>query len=155
MLASGSAVIQASVEKIFEFVIDPNEYPKADTKITKMEVVERDIKEMRISTRGYVRFPFLQSSLMLRVKLHPYERIEIESEPGSVSFPGSLVLDQFKAEFLFEKTEAGIRTTHVEHYVTKDSFLGRLADRLGASWLKQHMEEIEMLRLKRLVEAQV
>ena len=27
MLASGSAVIQASVEKIFEFVIDPNERP--------------------------------------------------------------------------------------------------------------------------------
>ena len=152
MITSGTAVINAPVEKIWEFVLDPNAYPKADTKITKWEIQERNENEMRSRTVGFLRWPFLRGAMVIRHRMKPYEHIEIESEPGSGSFPASLALEQFRAEFIFEKEGDTVKVTHVESYETKDNLFGRLAERLTGDWLKQHMQE-EMQRLKELVES--
>ena len=152
MIVSGTAVINAPVEKIWEFVLDPNGYPKADTKIIKWEILERSDTEMLSSGVGFLRWRFLRGRAVLRHRLKPYEHMDFAWEPGSAGFPASLALEQFRAEFIFEKEGDAIKVTHVENYETKDNFFGRLAERLTGDWLKQHMQE-EMRRLKELLES--
>jgi len=152
MEATGSIVAKVSPERAFEFVLDTESYLRVDTRITAMNILWREEGLIVLSVRSYIRYPLLETHFILRVHLSPYQRIVMETEPGSMSFPGSLFLEQLRAEFLFEQTYGGVKIVHKEHYVTKDTLLGRLMERRGQDWLRQHMEDVKMPRLKERLE---
>jgi hypothetical protein len=149
MLATGIVVVQTPVQAAYDFVLDPARYPQADTKITRMRTLWRDGDELMFSIGLYLWSSLLESNLIVRARLQP-QGIRLQSE--SISFPASMAVREFKAEFQFEATESGTLVRHTESYVTKDAPLGRLLERRGDEWLKHHMEQIKMPRLKTLLE---
>jgi len=151
--ASESIVVNAPVERIIEFVTDPVRYPKADTKILKLTMLEQRGNEARVRARGYLRSRLLQGALTLRIKVQGQERIDIDTEPGSISFPTRLALEDFVGEFTFQATPKGVRVTHTEDQRFRNTPLGRLADRISGRWLREHLANEEMPRLKAIVES--
>lgn len=152
MNAVAAIVAKVSPKRAFEFVLHAEEYLAVETRITAMNVLWRDTNSLVLGIRGYVRYPLLETGCVIRATLSPYERIEIESEPGSLSLPGSLYVERFRAEFRFEPLLGGVRITYAEDCVMKPTRLGRLMERLGTNWLRKHVEEVTMPRLKQRLE---
>lgn len=154
MRATGSVVVDAPLQRIVDFILDPHGYPQADDKIVRIDILEsRDDGVIRQRVRGRMRWRPLGSTLRMRVVPRLPERIDITTEPGSIGFPASLALRDFTGEFLFEPVDGGIRVTHTEDQAFKPTLAGRVAERLVSSWLRRHIAEREMPALKRLVEA--
>ena len=150
MKASGSVVINAPLDAIVEFILDPKGYPQADTKILKQEVLERTGDTILVRTTGYMKWPFLRGSNVLRITLKLPERIDIEAV--SFDFPANLMQDAFVGSFEFEPVDGGVRVTHVEDFRLKGLGARRI-ERAFGPWLERHLNDEEMPGLKRLVEA--
>ena len=152
MNAAATIVAKVSPKPAFEFVLDADEYLAVETRITAMHVLRRDTNSVVLGIRSYVRYPLLETGCVIRATLSPYERIEIELEPGTLSLPGSLFVDRLRVEFRFEALPEGVRITYAEDCVMKPTRLGRLMERLGTNWLREHVEEVTMPRLKQRLE---
>ena len=152
MRVTDSIVINASAERVFKLATDPLLCQHADMRLTAMEVLSRTADEVLVKIRGYALAPLLESTLIVHIRLHPYDRIQVESEPGSISLPGRLAFDRFSAECRFEELGLQTKLTRVESYGTKSNPLGRLVERRGEEWLRRHLREITLPRLKRLME---
>jgi hypothetical protein len=152
-MATASILVKAPVDRIIEFITDPEGYPKADTKILELTMLEQGENEARVRARGYLRSRMLQGSMTLHMRIRGTERIDIEAEPGSLDFPTRLALESFVANFTFEPADGGIIVSHTEDYRYRDTPLGRLARRASERWLGKHLEHEEMPRLKAIVES--
>lgn len=153
MRAVGSVVVDAPAAAIVEFVLDPTGYPQADTKIRRIDILDRRDGVILQRVRGCMRWRVLGSSLRMEVRPHGAERIDIEALPGTISFPARLALAGFHGEFTFEPVEGGVLVTHVEEQRFRPNLAGRIAERLCAGWLQHHLAAEEMPALKRIVEA--
>lgn len=152
MNAVATTVAKVSPKRAFALILNAEEYLAVETRIIAMEVLWRDMSKVVLSIRGYVRYPLLETVCVLTATLSPYERIEIELEPGSLSLPGSLCVERLRAEFRFEPLPGGVKITYAEDCVMKQTRLGRLMERLGTNWLRRHVEEVTMPRLKQRLE---
>ncbi len=150
MKATGTVVVNASLDAIVEFILDPNGYPQADTKILKQEVLERTGDTILVRTTGYMKWPLLRGSNVLKITLKLPERIDIEAV--SFDFPANLMQEAFVGSFEFEPVEGGIRVSHTEDFRLKGPGSKRI-ERAFGPWLEQHLNDEEMPGLKRLVEA--
>jgi carbon monoxide dehydrogenase subunit G len=154
MKATGSIVIDAPVERIWEFVLDPERYAQADTKILKAELTDRREGELVMRTTGYMRWRVFRGQNELRVTLRPHQQIDFDTVPGSLKFPATFLQERFHASFTFEQAPGGTRVTHIEEVVFKPNPTGRMLERLFSAWLTTHLRDVEMPRLKELVEAE-
>ena len=153
MRAVGSVVVDAPVARIVDFVLDPVGYPKADTKILRIDILERRDGEILQRVRGCMRWRALGSTLRMVVRPQGADRIDIDALPDSISFPARMALAGFHGEFTFEPVAGGVRVTHVEEQRFRPNLPGRIAERLCAGWLQRHLADEEMPALKRIVES--
>ncbi|MDZ4278038.1 MAG: hypothetical protein U1B78_02750 [Dehalococcoidia bacterium] len=156
MRVTGSVVVDRPRPEVFALLLDPVVLSSADTRITDLEVLTRNETEMRLKARAYIVSPILESTALLRVRLHSCDSIVVESERGTISFPARLVLSGVRTECRLEDTGASFpgrtKVTRAETYVTNDSLLGRLLERRAEGWLTRHLHENVLPRLKQLLE---
>ncbi len=147
--AEKSVDILKSPEEILAWVLDLDQYRRADQKITKvlerpaLDAEGRGIARYRGRLRG-IPTPVDTNS----VTLDGRERLTFEGAPGVwtrrlVDFTGT-----------FECTPNGDGLTtlrHTETFTFHPRFVDRLADRVLGHWLQQEIE-VEVRRLKELIE---
>ena len=143
----GTQVIRRSAKDIFDFILDLEQYRKADTKIDRVYSVqwESDSAEIRYSGR----FRGLSTPAVRQViTIDRYRRIDVRSKPGTLAH----LFAPFHGLFILE--ELGDGTTKVFHREAIDSPapIKWLIEPLLRRWLEEDTPA-EMVRLKRLLEA--
>ena len=127
-------------DEVFDFVLDPAQYTKADTKIvwvTKLADTD-DGMIAREDGKFLGRFP---GSVITRYRWEKPTRIDVTLEHG--------VPEQLHAWFEIEPVDGGTRIHHVETLHMGHGPLGWIYDAVAARWFSQsvHQEVAEIVRL--------
>src|SRR5215212_7115479 len=140
----GEAFIQGvTARDVFDFVLDPAQYTKADTKmiwVTKLADTE-DGMIAREDGRFLGRF---RGSVITRYRWHAPSHIDVTLEHG---VPRAL-----HAWFEIEPTDNGARLRHVETMDFGHGVFGRLYDTVARRWFARGVEQ-EVREIARLLEA--
>jgi ribosome-associated toxin RatA of RatAB toxin-antitoxin module len=143
MRGEGTAVIQGvTPEQVFDFVLDPAQYRKADTKIVWVEKIA-DTPDGMIA-REVGRFLGLKGSVVTRYAWVPHKRIEVSLVHGQ--------LRSLHAFFEIEPVEGGTSIHHVEELEMGLGPAGRLMDLAFGRWLADSVRK-EVDEIKRLMES--
>jgi hypothetical protein len=140
----GSAVVDASANDVFEFVLDLERYREADHKIGRVGTIERDGNTGTAEFWGRIRglpgprgvFPFTMTSSRLKFRT-------------PVAGPARWFLN-FQGSFDCTEVEGGTSVTHREVFEFKRPWRW-LAEPFLRRWLERDTVE-EMVRFKPLVE---
>ena len=130
-------------DEVFDFVLDPAQYTKADTKmvwVTKLADTE-DGMIAREDGKFLGRFP---GSVITRYRWTRPTWIDVTLEHG--------VPEQLHAWFEIEAVEGGTRIRHVETLHMGHGPLGWLYDRVGGKWFTESVPQ-EVAEIARLLEA--
>jgi hypothetical protein len=143
----GTQVIERPAKDIYEFVLDPEQYKKADLKIGTVHSVTWNGGQAEIHYSG--RFRGLPTpSVRQIITVQPYRRIDVRSMPGTVAH----FMSRFHGTFTFEELGNGVtRFFHREELVFRPP-LKWFVEPLLRSWLENDTPQ-EVLRLKALLEA--
>lgn len=139
----GEAVIAGvTPQEVFDFVVDPAQYTKADTKmiwVTKLGDTP-DGMIAREDGRFLGRF---RGSVITRYRWAPPNRIDVTLEHG--------VPERLHAWFEIDDTTRGTRLRHVEEMEMGHGPLGRLYDVIARRWFAEAVrkEVAEIARLLR------
>lgn len=139
----GEAIIKgADPQEVFDFVLDPAQYTKADTKIVWVTKLGDTPDGMIAREDGKFlgRFP---GSVVTRYRWEPPNRIDVTLEHG---IPRTL-----HAWFEIEAADGGTRIHHVETMDLGPPF-GWLYDAVAASWFARSVQQ-EVAEIARLMEA--
>lgn len=140
----GTALVRGvTPDEVFDFVLDPAQYTKADTKmvwVTKLADTP-DGMLAREDGRFLGRFP---GSVITRYRWDRPTSIDVTLEHG---VPRAL-----HAWFEIEEVDAGTRLRHVEEMDFGHGPLGMLYDLVGRSWFEQSVAK-EVAEIARLLEA--
>ena len=140
----GTAVVPGvSPEDVFDFVLDPEQYTKADTKIvwvTKLADVPGGMLA-REDGKFLGRFP---GSVVTRYQWTRPTRIDVTLEHG---VPRSL-----HAWFEIEPVDGGTRLHHVEELDLGHGVLGVVHDAVSRGWYARSVER-EVAEIARLLQA--
>jgi hypothetical protein len=140
----GTAVVPGvTPDEVFDFVLDPAQYTKADTKIvwvTKLADVPGGMLA-REDGKFLGRFP---GSVVTRYRWTRPTNIDVTLEHG---VPRSL-----HAWFDIEQTDGGTRIHHVEELDIGHGALGFVHDAVARSWYARSVEH-EVAEIARLLEA--
>ncbi|HLI73527.1 MAG TPA: SRPBCC family protein [Acidimicrobiales bacterium] len=140
----GTAVVRGvTPEEVFDFVLDPAQYTKADTKIvwvTKLADLP-DGMVAREDGKFLGRFP---GSVITRYRWTRPTSIDVTLEHG---VPRSL-----HAWFEIAATDDGTRVHHVEELDLGHGPLGMLHDVLARAWFARSVQQ-EVAEIARLLEA--
>jgi len=143
----GTQRIRRSAKDIYDFILDLEQYRKADTKIGHVYSVQWSGSSAEICYGGRFR-GFPTPAVRQIITVEPYRRIDVRSKPGTFA--------HFVAPFhgLFVLEELGDGTTKVFHREALDAPVPVkwLVEPLLRRWLEQDTPA-EMVRLKRLLEA--
>lgn len=142
----GTETIQGVTPKeVFEFVMDPATYTKADTKILWVhKVVDTDDGMIAIE-EGKAILPFLKGSVVTRYRWSPdYRRIDVTLVHG--------FLKSLHAWFEIEAVEGGTKVRHVEEFEPAGGPLAWIQTLLVGPWLARSVGQ-EVREIKRLLEA--
>jgi hypothetical protein len=132
-------------EEVFDFVLDPAQYTKADTKIiwvTKLGDTEDGMIAREDGT--FLGQKFLKGAVITRYRWQRPNRIDVTLEHG---MPRAL-----HAWFEIEPVNGGTQIRHVEEYDFGLGPIGRLHDVLIQRWWQRSVEQ-EVREIKRLLEA--
>ena len=130
-------------QEVFDFVLDPAQYTKADTKIvwvTKLGDTE-DGMIAREDGKFLGRFP---GSVITRYRWDPPRRINVTLEHG--------VPERLHAWFEIDEVDGGTRLHHVEELEFGHGVLGRLYDLAARTWFRESVRQ-EVAEIRRLLEA--
>jgi hypothetical protein len=140
----GTATIRGvSPQDTFDFVLDPEQYTKADTKmvwVTKLADTDNGMIA-REEGRFLGRFP---GSVVTRYTWRAPNRLDVTLEHG---MPRAL-----HAWFEIDEVEGGTRLRHVETMDFGHGVLGRLYDLAARRWFARAVEQ-EVHEIARLLEA--
>jgi Polyketide cyclase / dehydrase and lipid transport len=140
----GTAVARGvTPQEVFDFVLDPAQYTKADTKmvwVTKLGDTP-DGMIAREDGRFLGRFP---GSVVTRYRWEAPHRIDVTLEHG--------VPRRLHAWFEIGEVEGGTRIHHVEEMDLGRGPLGWLFDRVGGQWFADSVRQ-EVDEIARLLEA--
>ncbi len=140
----GTVVIQGvTPDDVFDFVLDPAQYTKADTKMIWVDKLADTPDGMIARERGRFMGRF-RGSVITRYRWNRPTAIDVTLEHG---VPRSL-----HAWFEIEATEGGTRVRHVEEIDMGRGVLGRLHDAMARSWFAGSVER-EVAEIARLLEA--
>jgi Polyketide cyclase / dehydrase and lipid transport len=140
----GTAVARGvTPQEVFDFVLDPAQYTKADTKmvwVTKLGDTP-DGMIAREDGKFLGRFP---GSVVTRYRWEAPHRIDVTLEHG--------VPRRLHAWFEIDAVEGGTRIHHVEEMELGRGPLGWLYDRVGGQWFANSVRQ-EVDEIARLLEA--
>jgi hypothetical protein len=128
-------------QEVFDFVLDPAQYTKADTKIvwvTKLADTD-DGMVAREDGRFLGRFP---GSVITRYRWLAPERIDVTLEHG--------VPHMLHAWFEIDEAPGGTRLRHVESMEFGHGLWGRLYDLIAGRWFARSVER-EVAEIARLM----
>jgi hypothetical protein len=140
----GTAVVRGvTPQEVFDFVLDPAQYTKADTKIVWVTKLGDTPDGMIAREDGKFlgRFP---GSVITRYRWEPPTRIDVTLEHG--------VPEKLHAWFEIDEVEGGTRIHHVETLEFGHGFLGRLYDLAAGKWFADSVRQ-EVAEIARLLEA--
>ncbi len=143
----GTQSIHCPAKDIYEFVLDPEKYKRADLKIGTVYSVSWRGDQAEIHYSG--RFRGLTTPAVRQIiSVEPYRRIDVRSKPGTFAH----FMSRFHGLFTFEELGNGVtRVFHREELVFRPP-LSWIIEPLLRSWLENDTRE-EVLRLKMLLEA--
>ena len=140
----GTAVARGvTAQEAFDFVLDPAQYTKADTKmvwVTKLADTP-DGMLAREDGKFMGRFP---GSVITRYRWEPPNRIDVTLEHG--------VPAMLHAWFEIDEVDGGTRIHHVEEMDLGHGVLGKLYDLAAGKWFSDSVHK-EVNEIARLLEA--
>jgi hypothetical protein len=140
----GEAFVRGvTADEVFDFVLDPAQYTKADTKmvwVTKLADTS-DGMIAREDGRFLGRFP---GSVITRYRWTRPTSIDVTLEHG--------VPERLHAWFEIEDVDGGARIRHVEELEFGHGVLGKLYDLVGGRWFSESVPK-EVAEIARLLEA--
>jgi len=140
----GTAVIRGvTPQEVFDFVLDPAMYTKADTKIVWVTKLG-DIPNGMIAREDGKFLGRFEGSVITRYVWEPPHSIDVTLEHGA---PKSM-----HAWFEIEAVDGGTRMRHVEEIDMGRGLLGRLHDLVARSWFEAGVRQ-EVSEIQRLMEA--
>lgn len=142
----GTAVIEGvTPQEVFEFVMDPAQYGKADTKVIDVRKIA-DTPDGMIAIEDGKFLGLLRGSVVTRYTWRPdYSEIRVSLVHG--------LLKSVNAFFEIEAVEGGTQVHHVEEIEMAGGPLGRLLEVVvGQAWLERSVPQ-EVKEIKRLLEA--
>jgi len=132
-----------TADEVFDFVLDPAQYTRADTKmiwVTKLGDTP-DGMIAREDGRFLGRF---KGSVVTRYRWDRPRRIDVTLEHG--------VPQRLHAWFDVEDVDGGARIHHVEEMDMGRGLLGRLYDLVGGRWFARAVDK-EVAEIRRLMES--
>jgi Polyketide cyclase / dehydrase and lipid transport len=140
----GQAVVRGvSPDDIFDFVLDPAQYTRADTKmvwVTKLA----DTPDGMVAREDGKFLGLFRGSVITRYRWQRPTHIDVTLEHG--------VPRRLHAWFEIEPVEGGARVRHVEELDLGHGPLGWLHDAVARSWFARSVEA-EVAEIARLLEA--
>jgi hypothetical protein len=140
----GSTVVRGvTAGDVFDFVLDPVQYLKADTKLRAV-VKLADTEDGQIAREDGTFLGFAHGSVVTRYRWTRPSRIDVTLEHG---MPRGM-----HNWFEIEPAAEGARVTHVEELELGWGPLGAVHDLLVRGWWQRSVER-EVAEIKRLLEA--
>lgn len=136
-------VAGVSAQEVFDFVLDPAQYTKADTKmiwVTKLADTT-DGMIAREDGRFLGRF---KGSVVTRYRWTAPHHIDVQLVHG--------IPDRVHAWFEIDERDGGTHLRHVEEMEFGHGPLGALYDRVGGNWFAEQVAQ-EVREIARLLEA--
>lgn len=131
-------------DEVFDFVMDPTSYTKADTKIIWVTKLA-DTEDGMIGLEEGKFFGFLKGEVVTRYRWPPdHSRIEVTLISG--------LLKSLNAWFEIEEVEGGTKVRHVEQMEMAFGPAGKLLEIAARKWLADGVRQ-EVTEIKRLMEA--
>jgi hypothetical protein len=133
-----------TLKEVFDFVLDPAQYTKADTKIVWVTKLA-DTEDGMIGLEEGKFMGFGSGSVVTRYRWTPdYRSIDVTLVNG--------LLKSLHAWFELEEVDGGVRIRHVEEMEMAFGPLGKLLETIAAKWLADSVRQ-EVAEIKRLMEA--
>jgi uncharacterized protein YbjT (DUF2867 family) len=142
----GEAVIHRPPEAVLEFVLDVDQYRKADLKVGPVRWVQRDGERGLVKHGGRL-LGIPTPPVTLSFELTPYSRLDFEGK--AVPWP----MRGFSGFFICDPSPDGTKVVHRECFIF-GPISGRLFKLVFRPWLSRDTPA-EVLRMKRLLESQV
>ena len=140
----GTAIVRGvTPQEVFDFVLDPAQYTKADTKmvwVTKLADLENGMIA-REDGKFLGRFP---GSVITRYRWDPPRSIDVTLEHG--------VPEGLHAWFEIDEVEGGTQLRHVEELEFGHGVFGMLYDLAARKWFSESVRQ-EVAEIRRLLEA--
>ena len=139
-----TAVIEGvTPQEVFDFVLDPAQYTKADTKIIWVTKLG-DTPDGMIAREDGKFLGKFRGSVITRYRWEPPHKIDVRLEFGIPRY--------LHAWFEIEEVDGGTRMRHVEEMELGRGPLGWLYDLAARRWWEQAVRQ-EVAEIKRLMEA--
>jgi len=142
-----SIVIEAPVEKVFDFVTDVDNFVKTQPPETETTVLSRDKGPDRVGSKAKVRAK--AGGQVWEVEM---EVTELVKNKRRVMRQKSGALKKMEATDLFEPTEKGTKLTSILEYELPYSLIGKVVDKLKVSKDIEKSLDYSMKKTKELVE---
>ena len=140
----GTAVVHGvTPEEVFDFVLDPAQYTKADTKMVWVTKIA-DTADGMVAREDGKFLGLFPGSVVTRYRWHRPTHIDVTLEHG---VPRSL-----HAWFEIDAVPGGTRVRHVEEIDMGHGPLGWIHDAVAGSWFARSVER-EVAEIARLLEA--
>ncbi|MGH9185930.1 MAG: SRPBCC family protein [Acidimicrobiales bacterium] len=140
----GTAFVRGvTAQDVFDFVLDPAQYRKADTKIVWVTKLADTPGGMIAREDGKFLGRF-RGSVVTRYRWEPPHRIDVTLEHG--------VPERLHAWFEIHDADGGARLHHVEEMHFGHALAGRLYDVVARRWFARAVEQ-EVREIARLLEA--
>jgi polyketide cyclase/dehydrase/lipid transport protein len=140
----GSVMIEGvTAQEVFDFVLDPAQYRKADTKVLDVTKLASTRDGMLAREDGLFLGRF-RGSIITQYRWQPPERIDVTVVHG---IPESL-----HAWFNIDETECGTRLEHVEEMTMGHGPFGVVYDWIARAWFEAAVEQ-EVAEIARLMRA--
>ena len=140
----GTAVVRGvTPQEVFDFVLDPSQYTKADTKMIWVTKLADTANGMIAREEGRFMGRF-RGSVVTRYQWDAPRRIDVTLEHG--------VPQQMHAWFDIDEVAAGTRLHHVEEMDMGRGLVGRLYDAVAGRWFAGAVTR-EVAEIARLMEA--
>jgi hypothetical protein len=141
---AGSVVIEGvTAQEVFDFVLDPAQYRKADTKIIDVTKLAATADGMLAREDGVFLGRF-RGSIITRYCWDVPRRIDVTLVHG--------IPESVHAWFDIEETEQGTRLEHVEEMRMGHGLLGVVYDWIARRWFASAVEQ-EVAEIARLMRA--
>lgn len=132
-------------QEVYDFVLDPSQYIKADTKIIWVTKLADTADGMIAKEEGtFLGQKWLRGSVITKYVWDPPHSIDVKLVHG---FPRSI-----HAWFEITAVEGGTRIRHVEELDMGHGLLGLLHDLIARQWFADSVRK-EVSEIKRLMEA--
>jgi hypothetical protein len=132
-----------TAQEVFDFVLDPAQYSKADTKVLGVTKLA-DTPEGMLAREDGLFLGRFRGSVVTRYRWHVPDRIDVTLEHG--------VPERLHAWFEIDEADGGTRLHHVEEMDFGHGILGVCYDAVARRWFERAVEQ-EVAEISRLLQS--